>query len=132
MSAATANNVFLVKVSHSEKEWVQWANKSGYNIKINPTTEEWSKGSQGQRYQVLIDQDCDPMNPREDFHHLSTMVCLHRRYKLGDTGHGYRVRDFDGWEDLEKKIIKDHPNCVILPMYMYDHSGITINTTGFS
>jgi hypothetical protein len=33
---------------------------------------------------------------------------------------------------MEKYLINDLDAAVILPIYMYDHSGITINTTGFS
>jgi hypothetical protein len=33
---------------------------------------------------------------------------------------------------VEKAIIKQEDVAVILPLYLYDHSGITMNTTGFS
>ena len=73
-----------------------------------------------------------PSNPRTEWDNLGTMVCFHNRYRLGDEDHGYDSNDFDSWADLKKQIIKDEDQAVILPIYMYDHSGITINTTGFS
>jgi len=82
-------------------------------------------------YQIEILVDTDPTSPRE-WDNLGTMVCLHRRYTLGDSGHGYHSSDFNSWDELEKQIIKDHNPAVILPLYLYDHSGLTINTQPFS
>ena len=80
--------------------------------------------------------DPDPIRIR-DSDTPSTMVCFHHRYQLGDEadgihGHGYKASDSTDWHDLESRIRSDHPNCVILPLYLYDHSGLAINTTGFS
>jgi len=74
--------------------------------------------------------DNDAENPRE-WDNLSKMVCFHRRYSLGDK-HNYRVLDYHSWEDLKNAIKKDNDVAVILPLYMYEHSGITISTTPFS
>lgn len=74
--------------------------------------------------------DNDAENPRE-WDNLSKMVCFHHRYSLGDK-HNYRVFDYHSWEDLKDAIEKDNDIAVILPLYMYDHSGITISTTPFS
>jgi hypothetical protein len=82
-------------------------------------------------YTMEIFVDHFPSNPRTEWENMGTMVCFHNRYRLGDK-HDYNSNDFDSWEGLEKQIIKDHDPAVILPIYMYDHSGITINTTGFS
>ncbi len=56
-----------------------------------------------------------PENPR-DWDNIGTMVCQHSRYNLGDTEDSP-----DSFKDL-----------IVLPLYLYDHSGITMNTTGFS
>ena len=69
-------------------------------------------------------------SPR-DWDNLGTMVCFHKSYNLGDE-HNYKSEDYSGWQELENQILKDNPNCVILPIYMYDHSGITIRTYPFS
>jgi len=61
-------------------------------------------------------------SPRE-WAESSTMVCFHRGYNLGDK-HEHEPEDY---YSLQKR--KD---IVILPLYLYDHSGITMNTTGFS
>jgi hypothetical protein len=84
------------------------------------------------RHIIRIIQDDTPLNPRVDCDNLGVMVCFHNRYRLGDEGHGFRSEDYNGWDDLEKGIEREHGPSIILPIYMYDHSGCTINTTGFS
>jgi hypothetical protein len=79
---------------------------------------------------VEIFHDEDAPNPRKDYDHEDTMVCFHNRYVLGDK-HDYKSSDFMGWNDLRNIICKDNDVCVILPLYMYDHSGITISTSPF-
>jgi hypothetical protein len=81
------------------------------------------------KYKVEVIIDEDPSDPRGD-DNLGTMVCFHSGYNLGDK-HEYRQQDFCGWNELENEIIKNENVGVILPLYLYDHSGITMNTTGF-
>jgi hypothetical protein len=80
-------------------------------------------------YIIKIYQDEDTYSPREDCN-LGTMICFHRRYNLGDK-HDYKSSDFSSWNEQRKELQKQKP-CIILPLYLYDHSGITMNTTGFS
>ena len=68
-------------------------------------------------------------SPR-DWDNLGKIVAFHKRYNLGDKT-DIRSDMFNGWAAMEKHLIKVKKACVILPIYMYDHSGITINTTGF-
>lgn len=82
------------------------------------------------KYLIEVVQDSDPEDPRT-WENLGKMVCFHRKYNLGDK-HDYSMNDFESWNDLEKHLTKEHDVCVILPLYLYDHSGITMNTTGFS
>jgi hypothetical protein len=73
--------------------------------------------------------DNTPESPRT-FDNLSIMVCFHKRYALGDK-HKYREDEFSGWDELRSTIEKDHDVVAIYPLYIYDHSGITISTTPF-
>jgi len=73
---------------------------------------------------VEIRQDEDPINPREDAEPMGRMYCWHSRYDLGDKkDKGYAGEDFDREYTDE--------NSLILPLYLYDHSGITISTGDF-
>lgn len=72
----------------------------------------------------------DADNPR-DWDNLGKMICFHRRYDLGDK-HDYNHNDYESWEEMKSAIINKENPLVILPLYLYDHSGITMNTTGFS
>ena len=78
------------------------------------------------RYTIGIWNVEDPMDPRKDWDNLGTMICLHRRYRLGDE-HSY---DLEEARELEAQIPKR--GGVVLELYMYDHSGITISTSPFS
>jgi len=98
-------------------------------------------------YTINVEQDVDPINPREDIGNFGRMICWHNRYTLGDK-HGYGTNSVfihvvsglytnKATEDLTQK---EFTRClksagkknVILPLFLYDHSGITMNTSGFS
>lgn len=87
-------------------------------------------------------------NPRDEYCNLGTMVCWHRRYELGDK-HSYESPD-DFLEDMCRRYVPDFPRpeeltisakldllaevptFVILPLYLYDHSGLSISTHSFN
>jgi len=79
---------------------------------------------------LKIVQDSSPESPR-NWDNLGTMICFHRRYDLGDK-HSYSSDDYSSWEEMKKAIIKEENPAVILPLYMYEHSGISISTNPFS
>lgn len=81
-------------------------------------------------YLIKIFPDENGDNPRS-WDNIGTMVCFHNRYNLGDN-HFYDHNDYDNWSEMRNAIIKNENAAVILPLYLYDHSGITMNTTGFS
>jgi hypothetical protein len=72
-----------------------------------------------------------PQSPREMWENLGTMICFHKRYILGDK-HNFTSDEFGGWGDMKKKLSRKLNAAIILPLYMYDHSGLTISTTPFS
>ena len=65
------------------------------------------------------------------WYNLGTMAIFHTRYNFGDEI-DFSSDDFKGWEEIEEHIKTNLKAVVILPIYMYDHGGITINTQGFS
>jgi len=83
-------------------------------------------------YTIRIEQDDTCSDSPRDWSNLGVMVCFHTRYALGDKNHGYNFNDYGSWQELKQAIIKKEKPLIILPVYMYDHSGLTINTTGFS
>lgn len=104
---------------------------------------------------IKIIQDRYPDNPRREWDNLGTMVCKHGRYDLGDNINfkpwqassweeymaeyfqdTYSVIDefgnYDTYERDIKKIWKwIDANVVWLPLYLYDHSGITMSCGSF-
>jgi len=83
-------------------------------------------------FTVRIEQDIDPFNPRAEFDHFGNMSCSHKRYVLGDKEHELNADNFNGWDEVEEWLIEEEGAHIILPLYMIDHSGLSINTTGFS
>jgi hypothetical protein len=81
------------------------------------------------RFVLEVFQDYDLENPRE-WDRITTMVCFNRRYQLGDE-HGYDFDDYGSWDEMEEDIIKNEDVHTILPLYLYDHGGITISTSPF-
>lgn len=76
-----------------------------------------------QNFEILIYNDEDAQSPRKDWDNLGTMICFHNNYDLGDK------HLFDSLK--ETKLFIGDKSTISLPLYLYDHSGITMNTTGF-
>lgn len=74
-------------------------------------------------YTIKIIADDMAESPRE-WDNLGTMICFHGRYNLGDK------HDFQSPAEFNEFL--QHSDVIALPLYLYDHSGITMNTTGFS
>lgn len=98
------------------------------------------------KFRYRIEQDNDPQNPRTEHDNLGKMVCWHRRYNLGDEQPRQEVEewlyeladykkdryDLDEFPPIDQMLKRIENDYIILPLYLYDHSGITMNTSGFS
>jgi hypothetical protein len=78
-------------------------------------------------YTIEILQDENPQNPRTEFDNASTMICFHKRYILGDK-HEIKHQDYNAWEGMERAINKKYKPVIIKPLFLLDHSGISIST----
>ena len=83
------------------------------------------------KFRIKVGQDDGAFNDPLDWDNLGKMVCFHARYDLG-IKHSIRSDWFGSWDEMEAYLIKECKAEVVLPLYLYDHSGITMNTTGFS
>lgn len=80
-------------------------------------------------YLVRTYYDNYPDNPRS-WDNLGTMVCFHKRFDLGDTT-DYRSVHYGAWGDLRNDIEEKEGEVTILPLFLYEHGGITIRTSPF-
>lgn len=98
----------------------------------------------GNKYTLRVEQEEYAESPRE-WDNVAKMICWHRHYNLGDK-HNYDdsfefligvakeigIFTDDMWDmdqvELEKKICETNM-VVIVPLNLYDHSGITISTS---
>lgn len=69
---------------------------------------------------LVIQHDDEPMNPRE-WDNMGKMACWHRRYNLGDIQPKEDSREWTK-ENVPK-------GSVVLPIFMMDHSGLTVSTS---
>jgi hypothetical protein len=84
--------------------------------------EEYDLAS-GNRLKIVVDSD--PMNPRKEYDNLAVMAFFHRRYDLGDKNHG--ISETSDIDEMVKEIKELYNPVLIYPVYMYDHSGISIS-----
>jgi hypothetical protein len=75
---------------------------------------------------IEIDIDEDVESPRIDRDNVGTMVCFHRRYDLGDK------HEFKEPEDFKKWWQENGEGGVLMSLYLFDHSGLSISTGAFS
>ena len=104
------------------------------------------KDKEGNKYTLEVMQDECPDDPRR-WGSLCTMICWHRRYKLGDD-HSFESPDefmqhlyldvigkhwcddyeSDDWQDVYKELQKTDL-VLIKQINLYEHNGITISTS---
>lgn len=80
-------------------------------------------------YTIEIHVDTDAESPRE-WDNLGRMLCFHGRHTLGDKNFGYTQSDEGSWQDWAERLKKDGA-VIVLPLYLYDHSGITMSVGEF-
>ncbi len=83
-------------------------------------------------YNINIYYDENPMNPRTDIENLGIIYTAHRRYRPEEEfDKHFNINEvFDG--RLGNFSDSFSQKYVALPIYLYDHSGITISTSPFS
>jgi len=99
------------------------------------------------RIDIFLDIDPDFGNPR-DADNLGIMYCEHKRYVLGDMPDEFarHIPEIDeirsalrevqergySFDRLERYLRWTIGTGTILPLFLYDHSGLAMNTGGFS
>jgi hypothetical protein len=92
------------------------------------------------RLRIVIDPE--PRDPRTEYDNAATMACWHRRYRLGDADGSTELRDAvrasrghcphdDDLDDpyVLRTALTRCRDIVWLPLYLYDHGGITMSTS---
>ena len=83
------------------------------------------EGKNGYKIQICYDEEDE--SPREVWDNVGTLCLSHRKYSVANETE-FKFHDYNGWEALQKAVVKEHGPCVILPVYMYDHSGVALST----
>lgn len=78
---------------------------------------------------VKLHWDQSPENPRGNGDFPAVMVCWHSRYQLGDK----KALWAEPWNDPQEFFAwAKKSRAVVLPLYLYDHSGLSMSTGSFS
>lgn len=83
-------------------------------------------------HNINIYYDDDPMHPRRDFDNLGTLYTAHRRYQPEKNFDAhFNISDVfnNRIGEFKDSFLKKY---VALPVYLYDHGGLTVSTTPFS
>ena len=83
-----------------------------------------------QNLTVKITVDDFPIHPRENSEHLGQIYALHKRYDFSEIR--LDNSQCNSWQDECNLIHKEFDIALILPLYLYDHGGLTISLTPFS
>ena len=81
-------------------------------------------------FKIKVSQDEDVENPRHEGN-VAVIACFNKRERYGDQEHGFDASDYGSWDEMKDAIVKQEDVAAILPVYMYDHSGVTIRTIPF-
>jgi hypothetical protein len=79
---------------------------------------------------VIVDiiQDFEPIDPRT-WDNLGTMICGHPRHVLGDEQ--FSRGEYANAYELRKHLFKDRDALIALPLYLLDHSMLSMSTEPF-
>ena len=82
----------------------------------------------GKKVEIHVDEN--PQNPRDpDYMDHDSLMCLsHRRYNFPNETI-INPKDFLSWVEVKERILKEYDVAEILPVYMYDHSGVSLSTS---
>lgn len=72
-------------------------------------------------YALVIEQDTHAESPRE-WDNVGTLATFHNRYDFNES-------EFDSYE---AKMLTEDTDYLTLPVYMYDHGGLSVSTKPFS
>jgi hypothetical protein len=95
---------------------------------INDTVSITNTPDGGYEVKYLV-QDVNPESPRE-WDNFGHMVAFHDRYNLGDKT-DLKSDQFNGWDELQNYLVKEKEAVVIMPIYLYDHSGLRMKVGSF-
>lgn len=76
---------------------------------------------------IVIDEH--PQSPREDYKPLGKLIGWHRKYDVCDVK-AENTEMYTSWKEWADNELPK--NIVALPVYMYDHGGITLSTGAFN
>lgn len=72
----------------------------------------------------------DHESPR-DWDNTARFVMAHGRYNVPDEI-GVEFDDYGSWREVAAMLVEEHDALLVVPVYMLDHSGVTVSTGTFA
>lgn len=94
--------------------------------KVKVADEIYEHKDENKKMEIYREQH--PVSPRS-WDNYGVMVCSHKSYNLGDREP--ETERHSSWSGVKKEIRENNDVELILPIYAYQHSGITVSTTPF-
>lgn len=104
-------------------------------MKVNNSMQQTVEVS-GSMLTIKVVVDGDTESPRE-WDNIGRMACTHKRYDLGDKSDklGFNMKNlvesYESWDEVEEHLVENYDAKVILPVFMYDHSSISLSCSPF-
>lgn len=76
-------------------------------------------------YTYEVEQFSEDWDTPRDWDNLGVIVAWHRRYTIGD------IQPSMPPSEWLAELYKNDPSAVVLPVYMYEHGGVTISTSPY-
>lgn len=107
--------------------------KEGFEYKFPPIEDTVTVSEIDSGYLVkYLTPDDMPVNPREEYTNNGKIIHWHKRWSsFGEIDISKNGR-FTNKKDLEDWIKKEYNAFVLVPIFMYDHSGVAIRTYPFT
>jgi len=80
------------------------------------------------KIEIVIGRSFDYKDPRTLPTNIGKMLCFHEKYTLGDVNY-LDISYFSGWQELEFYLRRVENACIVLPLFLFDRSGLSIKTS---
>ena len=94
--------------------------------KVEVPDDEYRHKEKPLKLEIYLEQH--PIDPRGHGNN-GIMACSHGRYDLGEED--LDTDRFSSWQEIETHIRESNNVIALLPLYLYDHSGLSMSTSPF-
>lgn len=80
---------------------------------------------------AFVAPDCDVVESPREWCNTARFVMAHGRYDVPDEV-GVDFDQYGSWREIADMLVEEHGALLVVPVYMLDHSGVTVSTGTFA